>query len=300
MGWAARANKSHEARTTLTAERCADIAATIRSGVAALGLRLTPTNDLERMARDAEWLAKEPGALEGRPVADEERRSDALLTAEQAGRVAATLQLLPLLKNHEPAVRWLRGRIDRLQTQDTEALDHLFELEMAGRLARATDLTVSIEEPDIVATLPSGRSFLIACKRPRSLKGVSDSIRTAKHQIRELRAGRAAVIFIGTEAIFHKSDKPGKQTIVYTVSAPQQARALGEKKIAEAISAADKETERAFSEGVSATLYCGSLVFLTKRPPTIRGMMLSRGVWNLADPGSHDLLRNLQRILFGH
>lgn len=283
----------------LSAERCAEIAKAIRSGVVALDVRLAPGHDLERMAREAEWLASMgPEALNGKAVDDEERRFAAILMMEQAERIAATLQVLPLIQNHELAKKWLRDRLNRLWTQDAEAQDHLFEFEMAGRLARATELTVSLEEPDIVVTLASGRSFLIACKRPRSTAGVPNCIRKAKRQIRDQRNGRPAVILIGTEAIFHKSDKPGKKTVIYKTESPDRARAIGAAKIEEAIRASERETERALADGVAAIMYCGVLVYLLKHPPAFYALILRRGIWNRAEPGSQNLLRQLERILF--
>ena len=148
----------------MTQDVCAKVSTDLRRSAANLGVRLPPTCDLEQLIRETEWLSTlkpEEWVGEVQP-AHQERFVQALLKVEQAARLAATLELLSKVRNHDQLLRWLRKRLDRTTTLDATAQDYLFEMEMAVRLTRLEGLSVSLEEPDILVTLPSGNSFALA------------------------------------------------------------------------------------------------------------------------------------------
>lgn len=301
MGWAERSGRRKPAPKELTGARCAEIARAIRDGLAGLGVRLQPHHDLERIVRQAELLASLGvgdvfGSFRDADGPEKDRITGAILAMEQAERVAASLQVAGRVRNFAQVTKWLQKKIDRLETQESRAQDHLFEIEMAGRLARYPDLAVSFEEPDIVVRV-NGKPVYLPCKRPRRVESVGENIRDARHQL----AGRQgpSVILINTEAIFHRSGNPNVPVVLYDVGTPDEARAIGVNLIDQAIRNGSDQTEKAFRDGVTGILYCGAMVFLTRDPRAYQNLILHRRVWNSADPGADGLTAQVARLLYG-
>jgi hypothetical protein len=251
------------------------------------------------LIRETEWLSTlKPEVWRGEALAEHpERLVQALLKVEQAARLAATLELLPKVRNHDQLLKWLRKKLDRTTALGATAQDYLFEMEMAVRLTRAEWLSVSLEEPDIIVTLPSGNSFALACKRPRADKSVGANIDDARDQI--ARGGHAvAAIVVGMEPILHRPSDPGQCPTIHVSQTREQARAWGMARIAEAAASAAHETERAFECGVLSVVYFGVLVCLTLQPRSYQTLRLWEGVANERDQNGSRFLQLLKPLLF--
>jgi len=81
-------------------------------------------------------------------------------------RPAGQAQQIQCVRLH--AKHRIEKRIDRIDTQDDQAQDHLFELELTGRLAKWPGLEIELAEPDILIRYPADHPpMALACKRPR-------------------------------------------------------------------------------------------------------------------------------------
>jgi hypothetical protein len=305
MGWATRAKSGRFGRpspTHITGLTCATVAKALRKGLDVLGVSLDPQNDLARMLREIEWLASlgdgEPNTWRVATRAVEERIDAAAFLVEQALRIAAGLQMAERIENVDSLRRWLRKRINRLNGFDSEAQDHLLELEVAGRLARWPDLSVAIEEPDIVFTV-RGHRVVIACKRPRGLHTVAPNVDRARGQIRQAwqasGARPPAIIVVGIESLLH-SREDGSFSVPHFVEA-NEAEVLGSRVLDQAAEASHHEAQRAFDEGVSGILFMGSLSFHTERPPAYQSANVHSSLTS-GEPGGRELSDQVKRLLF--
>jgi hypothetical protein len=229
------------------------------------------------MITEAEWLGSlTSDPLRGRDTDEARRCFNALLEFEQLDRIAASLSNLPRIANHEQYAKYLSKQVNRLSGLHSPALDRLFEMEVAARLACQPELTVAFEEPDVVACFPSALPFVVACKRPRSLKSVAANIRGAKHQIR--RCGKPGVIVIGMEVIFHRTD-----TDSTAVRIPRGTDAEGVRLIEEAIKAAQHEVLRLLTETlVYGVVYFGVLAYIRSGRDGFRKSILGREQINVS------------------
>lgn len=107
---------------------------------------------------------------------------DGLLILDQAENIATIFAMLGTTEIPKVKLCSLTSRLNRLNSVgNPRARDILFELEVAGRIARHPELKVSFEEPDIVIDMPVG--FLaLACKRLTSVKQIDKRIRKAADQ----------------------------------------------------------------------------------------------------------------------
>lgn len=281
-----------EARV-LTAEVALKSARDIREGAARLGVTLARQNDLEKIARDCELFA----SLEGKASPPDARFIEGLMAAEQGMRLAATLSMAGQVQGAEKLATWVRGHINAIETQDEEAQDHLLELEVAGRLAREPRLSVSIDEPDIVITVPAGQ-MTVAIKRPRTAKGVGWAIRKARKQIK--RSNRKGMIVIGTEALFHHSNDPLRPTVLYRFETSEEAGTEGMRLVKEAALAARSQIEKAClrESAVGGILFFGALTHVFLKPEPGYGSRYVRGVFpNDGYPGARETLKFLAGCL---
>ncbi|MGH9896602.1 MAG: hypothetical protein ACREA0_32310, partial [bacterium] len=115
-------------------------------------------------------------------------------------------------------------------------------------------MAIAFEEPDLV--IGSGEDRIgLACKRPRSVRGLMERIKEGADQISRSRI--PGMIVIGLEAILHTSDEPEKPTVTYVVGTPDQLLLLVQPIIDEAIVAAHRQIKAAFEKGVAGILFCG-------------------------------------------
>jgi hypothetical protein len=303
MGRAERRKKTMRDRYRwVTAKQCQLVAAQIGSALDRFGLHLNPASDLAQMVREMEWLGSfdaDPfspgGAAEKSRGADKERFISAFLHLEQARRIADALTWAAKVANSETVVRWLRKRIDRIATQDEKSQDYLFELEIAARFA-SKGLTVSLEEPDIVVTLPNGFRFAFACKRPRHAGRVGPMVREAADQV--TGSGLPGIAVIGVEALLHRSEDPTRKTVFYAASNPESARAEGERIVGEAIAEARKDISRAFEKGLGGILFCGIMTFTSQRPSAYAWNWIRQRVPNPSVAPAAKVLAVIDGLLF--
>jgi hypothetical protein len=252
MGWAARLNRRRKReRRVFDRAASSDIAKRLRAGLDAFGVTVSAGQPIGRMIVDLEWIAAytadpfEPG---GAREAAPERFDRAYSRSLQAHQIAEILERAQRVVNITSHIRqWIPKQIDRIERADEQAQDHLFELEVATRLAlwhlNGEGIEVSLEEPDISIRLPSepaGGSQVLACKRPRSLSAIRANLQKGVTQIRDSRRvdpRRTGIVMINLDAM------RDWQTIVSTPDGAAAERE-GLARVARIASAAARDVER--------------------------------------------------------
>jgi hypothetical protein len=136
-------------------------------------------------------------------------------------------------------------------SQDEQAQDFLFELEIGARLTRL-GLTISFDEPDIVLFASDGSRLGLACKRPRNVPRLRERLTEAAAQI---TAGTDhGLIVIGVEPLFHRSNDPERPTITY-LGGPSMVRAEANQILDNALESATQEIISALANGVAGILF---------------------------------------------
>jgi SEC-C motif-containing protein len=212
----------------LTREECGRIAGSLDKSLAYFGISLNPTADLASMIRELKWIASfpaEPHEPGGAAQGGGTRAHRAFYFADQAGRIAEALDAVRNVHGAAKKVVWLKKRLDRLQTQSERAQDYLFEIEVAGRLARHPNVTVAFEEPDLMATVRGMGRLSLACKRPHTSKGVANCLDDGRKQI--VRGATPGALVVSLEALIHsKKDGKGK-TVLWDASSGADLRDAG-------------------------------------------------------------------------
>lgn len=302
MGWAARAKLREMGRFRhLTADRCNTIGRKIRNGLDALGFTPPPEATVEQMAQDSQWLGTGPQDIfadGGRYHEDRPRFAKAFVRMEQAGRIADLLtwaQQIDGVRSH--VRRWIEKRIDRIDTQDEQAQDYLFELELAGRLAKWPGLQIELAEPDILIRYTSDHPpMALACKRPRTPRSARRAIEEARDQIRA--SGCHGAIVIGTEAIFHRTENGSSAPCVFQVDTPAQAKAHGNELLIELAETVRQQPRRVFHKRVAGVFLCGILTYWSRRPSAYGYVWIRRAIPNLDVAYTVQTLEALDHLLF--
>jgi hypothetical protein len=301
MGWAERVKRRQNGGfRELSAARCRSVATGLREGLQALALTVPDDASLAGMLRDADWLGSGPDDLfhpEGRVHEDMTRFAKAFMRMEQATRVADFLLWTTRIRGSQQHARlWIRKRIDRTETQDEQGQDLMFEMEIAGRLARWPGLEIEFAEPDILVRYPADSPpMALACKRPRSEASLGRAVEEARQQLGS--SGHRGAIVVGTEAIFHRSDYPSRP-IIYSVETPREAREGGEQVLENLARAIRAYPQRMFDRNVGGVMLCGILTYWSKRPSAYGYAWIRRVVANTALPGTADTMRALDHLLF--
>lgn len=266
----------------------------------ALQIAIPPEASIEQLTCDAEWLGSGPEDLfadSGRYHEDATRFATAFVRMEQAGRVAdAVLWASRMQGARDHARRWMRARIDRIETQDDQGQDLLFELEIAGRLARWPGLEIELAEPDILIRYPPlSEPLALACKRPRSVRSVGHAVEAARNQIRT--HGHPGAIVVGLEAIFHRSDE-GARPYVYSLDSPADARRDGDAVANEIASALAAHPDRMFDPRVAGIYLCGLLTYWSRQPSAYGYLWIRKSIPNPEAPGGPEVIDMLNHLLF--
>ncbi len=210
----------------LTAEHCRAVAMSLRRSLADLDWVLPTASPLAKLLIEVEWMGSFDGpprdAATGASSEDPERVAMAFLRFLQLEDTARSLDALGSTARENPeALKALRRHHDRLATQDADALDYLFELEVAGRLVRG-GARVRFGEPDIIATAkPFGR-FSVACKRPRNLARVRERISEGARQIE--RRALAGFVVVDLQPLIFKNDASERPTRFYDLAGAAELR----------------------------------------------------------------------------
>jgi len=215
---------------------------------------------------------------------------------EQAGRLADLLGWASRVGNADTHAKyWIRRRFDRIETQDEQGQDFLFELEIAGRLARWPNLVVELAEPDILARFDVGDPpIAFACKRPRTQKSAIRAAEVARSQIEA--SGHAGVIIIGTEAIFHRTETG--LPVIFEAANPKEALDSGNEAMLQLAAALREPPQRAFGSSVAGVYLCGLLTYWSKQPNAYAYTWVRRPVVNTAVSSGADVLALLDQMLF--
>lgn len=242
----------------VTSEQCAAYARILREGLDSFGVGANPTSDLVRMLEALEWFGSfRPDSYQPEAAlkVDQNRALRSFVLFEQAKRTAVAVGWALAIPGSEKVIRRLKKRLNRLESQDEEALDYFFELDIAHRLARrGIDVKFGDPEPDLIVRVKDCEAGL-ACKRPRSITGVRDKIRRGANQIRVSRS--PGFIVVGTEAVFHMSGDRERPTILYEVETPEQLSQMVEPILDSAVLSTENEFKTAFDKGVRGILFCG-------------------------------------------
>lgn len=240
----------------ITSAQCAAQATTLKDALDYFGIKVNPTSDVGRMIASLEWMGSFPPETVQPDAAFASNRNRALRAFplyEQALRVAGAITWARTVPGAREKVLHLKKRLNRLETQDEQAQDYLFELEIAERLV-AQGHTVTFEEPDVVLHVKSGDRLGLACKRPRNLRQLRERIKEAADQVKAQPF--QGVIVIGVEPLFHKSGDPQRPTVTYLGDPPMVASAAYDLLDA-AMLRAHREIATAFAQGVAGMLFCG-------------------------------------------
>jgi hypothetical protein len=187
----------------LTIARCREVAATARKALATIGVTLPRHTDLGRQIEDTEWMATFPAdpldEIAGAYATDPERATRAFLSFPQFQDVVGGLYHARRAVAAKPdIVHALRKRFDRLQTVSAAAQNHLFELQVAGRLS-IRRRGVRFDEPDLTAPFSRFGRLGLACKRAQNIARVKERIGGGADQI--VRTGRNGVIVIDVQPL---------------------------------------------------------------------------------------------------
>jgi hypothetical protein len=172
---------------------------------------------------------------------------------EQAIRVAQAVSLARGIPGARERVVKLKKRLNRLMTQEEQAQDFLFELEIGARLTRL-GLTITFDEPDIVLHANDGSRLGLACKRPRNVPRLRQRLTEAAAQITV--GTDQGVIVIGVEPLFHRSNDPQRPTITY-LGDPSMVKAEANQILDNALESATQEIVSVLANGVAGILFCG-------------------------------------------
>jgi len=241
----------------VTAGECATYASILKESFARFGLKPpNPTSDIGQMIAALGWLGTFPPEAPQPDTAwraDQRKSLDTFVLFEQAKRTAIAVGWAFTIPGSEKVVVRLKKRLNRLQTQNEQALDYFFELDIAHRLARR-GIPVAFDEPDLVIGSESLK-FGLACKRPRSLRGLREQIAAAARQV--TRQEFPGMVVIGLEAMLHSSGDPQKPTVTYLVDKQEQLREMVDPMIDGWLQAVEPAIEEAFAKGVWGILFCG-------------------------------------------
>ena len=244
--------------------QCAAQARLLKEGLDYFGIKVNPTSDVGRMIAALEWMGSFP-AETAQPdsafTTDRKRALGAFPLYEQALRIASTLTWARTVPGAREKVLHLKKRLNRLETQDEQAQDYLFELEIAERLV-AQGHAITFEEPDVVLHVKDGDKLGLACKRPRNVRQLRERVKEAADQV--TAQPFPGVIVIGVEPLFHKSGDRQRPTVVYLGDPPMVARAAYDLLDA-AMMRSRKEIAAAFGQGVGGILFCGIVTGWARR-----------------------------------
>lgn len=190
--------------------------------------------------------------IHGAMSADVERAVAAVLPFFQIRDITLALEALgPVAAGNPNALRALRRRFDRIEVQGADAQNRIFELEIAGRLAR-NGVPVRFDEPDIVAAArPFGR-FALACKRPQNLLRIRERIEDGARQVG--RHGRRGFVVVDLQPSIFKAEDRQRRTKFYELHGDADLRMELECDADGRIAVVSEEVHRAramdFVEGV--------------------------------------------------
>lgn len=280
----------------MTGDQCAETARRLSEGLQRLGVAVAPHQTLGRMISQAEMLAKcgKASVFEDFAAASSARQhqiGEAALAMEQAERIAAALDVSGSIRNFKDKQRWLKKGVDRLASQDAKGLDYLFEIEVAGRLARWPGLDVAFEEPDIAFSLGTERVY-VACKRPRTVEGVPNAIADARDQVGDL--GGSAIVIIGTEAIFHHLPEGPRR---FRFRTPDDGSAAAKDAFEIITDAAQEEARRTITK-TSATrvlMFLGVFTYYADEPSSYCRREFAQGIVGRGDEEGARLLAQLKK-----
>jgi hypothetical protein len=242
--------------TQVRASECAEWAKVLREALQACDVAVHRASDVGRMIAELEWLGTFPPDAPQPDAAWAENPARAKIAFplyEQAIRVAQAVAFSRGIPGARERVLKLRKRLDRLTTQDEQAQDFLFELEVGARFTRL-GLTITFDEPDIVMHSSEGHRLGLACKRPRNVDRLRERLGEAADQI--TAGDDQGLIVIGVEPLFHKSHDPERPTVTYLGDA-SMVRAEANRILDNALGSARLEIVSALGKGVAGILFCG-------------------------------------------
>lgn len=282
----------------LTSARCAAQAALFRQGLANFSVSVTPTSDVGRMIAALEWMGSFPPDSpqpDTAWAADRERAKRSFPLVEQATRIAQALVTTRDVPGADKLAAKLRKKLDRLISQDEQAQDFLFELELGARCV-AHGLSIEFDEPDIVVRLSDGDRFGIACKRPRNVARMRERIREATRQVQS--GSQLGIIAIGIEPLFHHSGDIARPTIVYRADSAM-ARSEANGILDRAVMAAIPDIRSAFDDGVAGILFCGVITGWAKEVQPGRDAYHSQWIHrSISHPNAEGVAAAVEKRLF--
>jgi hypothetical protein len=273
----------------LTSAKCRTLASILKKSLADLGITVPPGSDLAKMQDAIDWLASFPltGDLLAKAQRKDGRRAvDAALWYEQAQRITIAIGWACRIEGGAALVSRLRKRFNRLQSQDAPALDFFFELDIAHRIAQR-GLSVSLQEPDILVQVDD-LQIAVACKRPRSLKGMAARIKEGADQV--VKRGLRGFVVVSLEPCFHRPHGPQRGVVGYDVKDLDELIKVAEPMVENAIRVTSPILAGIFEKGLWGVLFCGLITAYARRPPALIYHWARRSISNPRFPGAAERL----------
>lgn len=274
---------------SLTSAECRTLSSILAKSFSYLAITVPPGSDLGKMQNAIDWLASFPtncDLLVEAQRKDERRTVDAVLWYEQAKRITIAIGWACEIEGGDALVRRLRKRFNRLESQDVSALDFFFELDIAHRIAQR-GLLVSLQEPDILVQVDN-LQIALACKRPRSLRGMAAKIKQGAEQV--IKRDRFGFVVVSLEPYFHMPYGPQRGVFAYSVEDLDHLIEVAEPMVEDAISATSPALTQIFDKGVWGVLFCGLITAYARRPPAVVYHWARRPISNPRFPGAAERL----------
>lgn len=195
----------------LTCREFGAVAESLVRSLSELNLNVPPSSDLEEIIHDFAWIGQHHGYVfdkDGPYHLNKDRLVKSFPLYERIRRLSRIVALAQDTPGAPERIRWLRKRFNQLVSHGDRSHDFLWEVEVAARCIRV-GFDTTFAEPDVITTIEPLGQVAIACKRPRTRRGLADSVSKAGSQINN--ASLHGVIAMNVEALIHDSglkDRP--------------------------------------------------------------------------------------------
>lgn len=289
--------KEQSPSVELAADTCREIAGTMRWALNRLGIAPHRESDLARMIRDIDWLAQFgpiPIRSDAALAADRERALMAFARILQAKELARTLAICTILPGAAIRVAQLASKLDRIVTVESQAQNTYTELDVAARLARHARVRF-LDPPalDITCSFENGGELAVECKRVRSLRQIGKRLSDAVHQAQNQPL--PAIVVLDVQPLLYQTDDPERPVYFDLLDDASQLRAQHNANLAEIVSYAEGDIQRALNRGIQAVCVCAmTWGFVT---PTGEYRYEWVRCWLATEPDVREALPMLDRLM---
>ncbi len=273
------------------------LARSIRTSLHDLDVKLNSGSELECILRDFEWVGGFAGdvfdTIAGPAKLDVRRAGEVTWRVFRLRRIATALQGAVNVNGASDKAQCLRKRIDRLRSHDPQSLDALWELEVAGAMAR-TGCAVEMSETDVVLRHENEAMWGIECKHPRSKRGLRDSIRDGCKQLASRRI--CGVVVVNADAVLHRAHDAEKP-IIFTADTPEDFFGGVGRRMNEQLDRLTLDMGRVLNEFTAGVVLVCASVGWCKEPSAVIHTVATRQVPNLDVSGAGGITAAVAALL---